>query len=112
MANIDISKLTLEQKVVYRLAELGFITSAGEIQRALNDVQFANFMISPINDDGSLYPEVDLDNDGVPDENPSINDIMQNTPGIPPCDGDCEAECNHEALTNDEIQEVFDNDNK
>jgi hypothetical protein len=116
MNNIDISKLTLEQKVVLRLAELGYITSYGDIQRALNDMQYANYMISAVQDDGKINPDIDTDNDGVADENPNFDDIIANAPGVPECDGEdgdhVIIECDHEALTPEEIQEVFDNDNK
>jgi hypothetical protein len=105
MDNINISDLTLEQKVVLRLAEMGFITSYGDIQRALKEVQYANYMISPINDDGSTGS--DIDNDGNTDK---PEDVIENAPGLPECDGDCEPDCNHEPLTNEEIQQVFDMD--
>lgn len=104
--NINVSELTLEQKVVLRLAEMGFLTSGGDIQRAMKEFQYANYMISPINDDGSLHPEIDKDNDGIPD-NTTIKENIENATGIE-CDGNCEAECDHEALTNEEIQDVFD----
>ena len=104
MANIDISKLTIEQKVVLRLAEMGIITSAGDIQRAMKEFQYANYLVTPIQDDGKIHPDVDADGDGIPDSNPSKDDIINAATGVP--DGDCD----HEALTNDDIQEVFDND--
>lgn len=111
MNNIDISKLTLEQKVVLRLAELGYITSYGDVQRALDDMQYANYLITPIQDDGKINPDIDLDGDGTTDDNPSHDDIITNAPGVPDCDNVI-IECDHEALTPEEIQEVFDNDNK
>ena len=104
--NIDKSDLTLEQRVVLKLAKMGFLTSSGDVQRALKEFQYANYMISPINKDGSVHPEIDADKDGVPDENPPIKDIIENTSGVT----DFVEECNHEPLSNDEIQEVFDND--
>lgn len=109
--SIDISKLTTEQKVVYRLAEMGIITSAGDIQRALKEFQYANYLIQPIQDDGSVHPDFDIDGDGTPDEDPDIKDIISNSPGLDN-EVDIEGECDHEALTNEEIQEVFDNDNE
>ena len=108
MNNIDISKLTREQKVVLRLAELGYLTSYGDIQRALDDMQYANYMISEMQDDGKVNPDIDLDNDGIADENPSHDDIIANAPGVP--EGEVVYECDHEALTPAEIQEIFDND--
>ena len=110
MANIDISKLTTEQKVVLRLAEMGIITSAGDIQRAMKEFQYANYLVTPIQDDGKINPDIDDDGDGIPDSNPSKDDIINAAPGIP--DVEYDGDCDHEALTNDEIQEVFDNDNK
>lgn len=107
MADIDISKLTIEQKVVLRLAEMGIITSAGDIQRAMKEFQYANYLVSPIQDDGKLHPDIDVDEDGIPDSNPSKDDIINAAPGV---DAECDVDCNHEALTNEEIQEVFDND--
>lgn len=112
MDNIDVSKLTLEQKVVMRLAELGYLTSYGDIQRALADMQYANYLISPIQDNGNVNPDIDTDEDGKPDSNPTFDDIVSNAPGVPECDGDHVIECEHQALTNEEIQEVFDNDYK
>ena len=105
MNDINISNLTIEQKVVLRLAELGFLTSAGDIQRALDEFKYANYMISPINDDGTIHQPVDKDGDGIPDETTTEENI-ENAPGVP----DGEAECDHEALTTEEIQTVFDND--
>lgn len=103
MDDMNISNLTIEQKVVLRLAEMGFLTSAGDIQRALKEFQYANYMISPINDDGTLHPAVDKDDDGIPDETTTEENI-ENAPGVP------DADCDHESLTNEEIQTVFDND--
>ena len=76
--SIDISKLSIEQKVVLHLANLGYFTSVGDVTRALKDQAYAEWLILGV--------------------------------GIPDCDGSCDAECTHEALTNEEIQEVFDND--
>lgn len=98
--NIDISKLTLEQKVVLRLAKMGFLTSYGDIQRALKEFQYANYMISPISDDGSIHPPVDKDNDGIPDDTTTKENI-ENAEGV---------DCTHTALSFEKIKEVFDND--
>ena len=99
----NISEYTIEQKVVLRLAELGFLTSAGDIQRALDEFKYANYMISPINDDGTIHKEVDKDGDGIPDKTTTEENI-ENAPGVP------DEECNHAPLSNEEIQTVFDND--
>ena len=108
MGDINISDLTLEQKVVLRLAELGFLTSAGDIRRAMNEFQYANYLITPINDDGTV--DTDSDADGVPDKG---EDAIENAPGLPndcECDGDhIIVECEHQPLSIDEIQDVFDN---
>ena len=77
-ANIDTSKLSTEQKVVLYLAKTGYITSVGDVTRALVDQKYADYLIT---------------GNGLSDE------------GI-------EGDCDHEALSTDEIQEVFDNDNK
>ena len=105
MDDKNISDLTIEQKVVLRLAELGFLTSAGDIQRALDEFKYANYMISPINEDGTLHPNVDKDGDGIPDKTTTEENI-ENAPGVP----DGESLCDHEPLSNEEIQTVFDND--
>jgi hypothetical protein len=76
LKNIDISKLSVEQKVVLHLANQGYITSVGDVTRALKEQAYAEYLIT---------------GNGLSDE------------GI---GGDCD----HEALSNDEIQIVFDND--
>ena len=89
---MDNSKLTLEQKVVLKLAQKGYITSAGDVQRALKEFEYAEKMISA---------------EGEPGLKDDIKDAIES--------GEIEggsANCNHESLTNEEIQEVFDNDNK
>jgi hypothetical protein len=80
--------LTLEQKIIKYLADKGYITNVGDVITALKDFSYAEKMIT-----GNDTP-------GIKD------DIIEE--GI----GDGTAECDHEALTNDEIQEVFDNDNE
>ena len=74
--SIDTSNLSVEQKVVLHLANQGYITSVGDVTRALKEQPYAEYLIT---------------GNGLSDE------------GI---GGDC----GHEALSNDEIQEVFDND--
>lgn len=69
---IKYSDLTAEQKVVLHLAKKGFLTSTGDITRALRDPEYAIYLITDI---------------------PEGND-----------------DCEHIALTTDEIQVVFDND--
>lgn len=75
-------ELTLEQKVVLHLANKGYLTNAGDVTTALKDNEYAKKLIT-----GNAIP-------GLDDE----------------IDGSGEADCDHEALTNEEIQEVFDND--
>ena len=105
---ININDLTQEQKVVLRLAEMGIITSAGDIQRALKEFQYANYLISPINDDGTLH-FVDINNDGIADEDPSRKDIIESAPGID-CEGECDVDCEHEPVSHKDIIELFDDD--
>lgn len=80
--NIDTSKLSPEQKVVLHLAKIGYLTAGGDIQRALRDQKYAEFLVT---------------GNGLSDE-------------LPGCDDPDHEHCNHEAMTNEEIQEVFDND--
>ena len=86
-------KLTLEQKVILHLAKKGSITNAGDVQRALKEFEYADKMI-------------------LAEGDPGLKDDIKK--GL--ISGDLEIEgvgetCAHEPLTNDEIQEVFDNDN-
>lgn len=75
--------LTTEQKIIQYLAEMGIITQVGEIAEALKDEKYAKFLIT---------------GDGLSDE--VREEYGENI------DGDCD----HESLSNEEIQEVFDND--
>ena len=75
--------LTTEQKIIQYLAEMGMITQIGEIAEALKDEKYAKFLIT---------------GDGLSDE--VREEYGENI------DGDCD----HESLSNEEIQEVFDND--
>lgn len=68
--------LSVEQKIVLHLANMGYITTVGDVTRALKEQKYAEFLVT---------------GDGLSDE--GLN-----------------SECDHEPLTNDEIQEVFDND--
>lgn len=71
--NIDTTNLSVEQKIVLHLAKTGYLTSTGDITRALAEQPYAEYLIT---------------GNGLSDE------------GI----GDCD----HEALTNEEIERVFD----
>lgn len=75
-------ELTLEQKIIKKLALQGYLTNVGDVTTALKDNEYAKKLIT-----GNDIP-------GIDDE----------------IDGSGEADCDHEALTNPEIQEVFDND--
>ena len=86
--------LTLEQKIVYFLAKKGYITNVGDVITALKDFSYAEKMVS-----GNDYPGI---KDDIKTEIESGNLEIEGITG----------ECDHEALTNEEIQEVFDNDNK
>lgn len=84
-------KMTLEQKIVKHLADKGYITNVGDVTRALREILYAELMIT-----GNPIP-------GLKDEIEEgiiSGDIDINTDDI----------CDHEPLSNDEIQEVFDND--
>lgn len=76
------SELTLEQKIVKHLALQGYLTNVGDVTTALEDNEYAKKLIT-----GNAVP-------GIDDE----------------IDGSGGSDCDHEALTNEEIQEVFDND--
>ena len=77
------SELTLEQKIIKKLALQGYLTNVGDVTTALKDNEYAKKLIT-----GNDIPGLDDETGG----------------------SDTPAECNHEALTNEEIQEVFDND--
>jgi hypothetical protein len=75
--NIDTTNLSVEQRIVLHLAKTGYLTSTGDITRALAEQSYAEYLVT---------------GNGLSDE------------------GFGDAICDHVALTNDEIQEVFDND--
>lgn len=87
------SELTLEQKIVYFLAKKGYITNVGDVITALKDFTYAEKMVSA---------------DGEPGLKDDIKDAIESGE----IEGGGSADCDHEPLTNEEIQEVFDNDNK
>lgn len=70
---IDTSNLSVEQKIVLHLANTGYLTNGGDIQRALVDQSYAEHLIT---------------GNGLSDD----------------------IDCDHEPLSNEDIQEVFDND--
>jgi hypothetical protein len=86
---MKIDNMTLEQKIVYFLAKKGYITNVGDVITALKDFSYAERMVSAAGD-------------------PGLTDDIKT--GIQ--DGTIEGvgECAHDTLTNEEIQEVFDND--
>lgn len=79
-------EFTLEQKIIKYLADKGYITNVGDVITALKDFTYAEKMIT-----GNEIPGLkdDIEEEGI---------------------GGGSTECDHEALTNEEIQEVFDND--
>lgn len=77
--------LTTEQKIIEYLAAIGAMTQIGEIAEALKNEEYAKFLVT---------------GDGLKDE--VREEYGENIEG----------DCDHESLTNEEIQEVFDNDNK
>lgn len=84
-------ELTIEQKIVKNLAAKGYITHVGDVLRALEEEEYAEKLLLGITPGNTDIPSI-----------PDIND-----------DGSVDnTECDHEALTNKEIQEVFDNDYK
>lgn len=87
-------ELTLEQKIVKYLADKGYITNVGDVTRALRDILYAEKMVT-----GNIIPGL---KDDIKEEIESGKLEIEGVTG----------DCDHEALTNDEIQEVFDNDNK
>lgn len=77
--------MTIEQKIIHHLAIIGLLTQVGIVETAMRDPEYAKKLIT---------------GDGLEDEiREEYGEIF-------------EGDCDHEALTNDEIQEVFDNDNK
>ena len=91
---MDNKNLTLEQKIVKYLADKGYITNVGDVITALKDFSYAEKMITV---------------KGMPGIKDDIKDAIISGE----IDGDVNiGECDHEPLTNEEIQEVFDNDTK
>jgi hypothetical protein len=84
-------KMTLEQKIVKHLADKGYITNVGDVTRALKEILYAELMITgnPI---------------------PGLKDEIEEGINSGDIDIDIEDICDHEPLSNNEIQEVFDND--
>jgi len=78
--------MSIEQKIVLYLADLGFITDVVAAAAALEHQNIAEWMIT---------------GDGVEDE------IKE---GIESGEIEVDVDCDHEALTNKEIEEVFTND--
>jgi hypothetical protein len=87
-------ELTLEQKIVKALASKGYITRVGDVTKALRDVLYAEKMVTVEGAPGIK--------DDIKEEIESGNIEIEGVTG----------DCDHEPLTNEEIQEVFDNDNK
>jgi hypothetical protein len=91
---MNTENMTLEQKIIYYLADKGYITNVGDVIAALKDFSFAEKMVSA---------------EGAPGIKDDIKDAIISGE----IDGEVNmGDCDHEPLTNEEIQEVFDNDNK
>ena len=91
---MDTDKLTLEQKIVYFLAKKGFITNVSAVLKALKNTDFAEKMIAVEGKQG-------------------IKDDIANAIIKGEIEGEVNtSDCDHKPLTNEEIQEVFDNDEK
>lgn len=80
------NEMSIEQKIVYHLADSGFITSVGDVQEAMKSLSYAKLLIT---------------GDGIEDD---VKDAIDK--------GEIEVEglCDHEPLSNPEIDVVFDND--
>ena len=79
----NIMSMTIEQKIVADLAKQRILTRPYIIGKAMEDAEYAKMLIT---------------GDGLDDE-------VKEQYGE-----NIEGECDHESLTNEEIQEVFDND--
>lgn len=91
---MNTENMTLEQKIVYFLAKKGYITNVGDVITALKDFSYAQKMVSA-------------------EGEPGIKDDIKDAIISGEIDGEVNmGDCDHEPLTNEEIQEVFDNDNK
>lgn len=77
--------MTTEQKIIQYLARVGLLTQVGMVDAAMDDPEYAKTLIT---------------GDGIEDE--VREEYGENIEG----------DCDHESLTNEEIQEVFDNDEK
>lgn len=84
----NMNNMSMEQKIVYHLADLGYITNVGDVCEAMKSTSYAKHLIT---------------GDGIEDE---VKDAIDK--GEIEVEGN--GECNHEPLTNPEIDEVFDND--
>lgn len=86
------NELTLEQKIVKTLARKGYITNVAAVSAALKDILYAEKMVSV-------------------EGKPGIKDDIKDAIISGEIDGEVNTgDCDHESLTNEEIQEVFDND--
>ena len=91
---MNTENMTLEQKIVYFLAKKGYITNVGDVITALKDFSYAQKMISA-------------------EGEPGLKDDIKDAIISGEIDGEVNmGDCDHEPLTNEEIQEVFDNDEK
>ena len=88
-----IDNLTLEQKIVYFLAKKGYITNIAAVFKALKDFEYAEKIVTI-------------------QGKPGIKDDIADAIVKGEIEGEVNtADCDHESLTNEEIQKVFDNDN-
>lgn len=70
--NIDTSKLSIEQKIVLHLANTGYLTSGGDIQRALVDQAYAEYLITG----NGLSDDIDCDHEPLTNE--QIKEVFDN----------------------------------
>lgn len=90
---MDNTNMSLEQKIIYFLAKKGYITNVGDVTKALRDFMYAEKMLTVEGEHG-------------------IKDDIANAIIKGEIEGEVNGDCDHEPLTNEEIQEVFDNDTK
>ena len=116
--DIQDKDLSIEQKIVRHLVSIGIITKMGDASRALKSLQHAQWLINAKWNNKSnsevTPPPADPDSPVNP---PVTPDTTVNQPGIADDikeaikSGEIEVdglECDHEALTNEEIQQIFD----
>lgn len=75
--HIDESKLSVEQKVVLHLARTGYLTNGGDIQRALVDQKYAEYLVTG-NGLSDEFPGGEGDCDHEPLSKEEIKEVFTN----------------------------------